>query len=110
MNKSIYIFALLFAASTLFISCGSDDTPAIIVPVESVTITPLEFSIAMGAPATTLTATVHPSNATNRAVAWTSGNDNIARVNAQGAVTAVAVGTHTSRLLLLAVLAQIEPP
>ena len=36
-----------------------------------------------------------PSNATNRAVAFTSGNANIASVNAQtGAVTAVAVG-HT---------------
>ena len=92
MNKNIFLLVLLFAASTLFISCGDNEVTNPIA-VESVTLSPIEFSIAMGAPAVQLTFTVHPSNATNRAVAFTSGNENIARVNAQGAVTAVAVGT-----------------
>ena len=89
MRELFYTLALLFAASTLFISCRSNDT----IPVESVTIIPSELSIEMGTPATTLTPIIHPSNATNHAVTWTSDNSNIASVNAQtGAVTAVSIG------------------
>ena len=92
MNKNIFLLVLLFAASTLFISCGDNEVTNPVL-VESVTLSPTDFSIEMEAPAVTLTATVHPSNATNRAVAFTSGNANIASVNTQtGAVTAVAVG------------------
>ena len=99
MRELFYTLALLFAASTLFISCGDNEVTNPI-SVESVTITPSGFSIAMGAPATTLTATVHPSNATNRAVAWASDNPNIASVNAQtGAVTAVSVGQTYIRVI-----------
>ena len=43
----------------------------------------------------TLTAAVSPSNATNKAVAWTSSNTNIAAVDANGKVTAKAAGTAT---------------
>jgi hypothetical protein len=42
----------------------------------------------------TLTATVTPSNATNTAVSWSSGDTTVATVNA-GRVTAVGVGTTT---------------
>jgi Bacterial surface proteins containing Ig-like domains len=40
----------------------------------------------------TLTATVAPSNTTNKAVTWTSSNPNVATVN-NGVITAVSVGT-----------------
>ena len=42
-----------------------------------------------------LTATVSPSNASNKAVTWTSSNSNVARVDANGNVTAVNAGTAT---------------
>ena len=92
MRKIAYLFVLLFTASTLFTSCRSDEVETPVL-VESVTLSPTEFSIEMGAPAVQLTATVHPANATNRTVAWLSGNENIVRVNEQGAVAAVSVGT-----------------
>ncbi len=43
----------------------------------------------------TLSATISPANASNTAVNWTSTNTNIATVNANGVVTAVAPGTAT---------------
>ena len=43
----------------------------------------------------TLTATISPANACNQNVTWTSSNPNIATVDANGQVTAVAQGTAT---------------
>ena len=40
-------------------------------------------------------ATVQPSNATNQNVTWHSSNPAIARVNSQGLITAVSIGTTT---------------
>ena len=42
-----------------------------------------------------LTATVLPSNATNKTVTWTSGNTSVATVNSSGTVTAVTEGIVT---------------
>jgi hypothetical protein len=66
----------------------------VIVPVTGVTVTPTSATINVGA-TQQLTATVAPANATNRAVTWTSNNPAIARVDANGLVTAVAAGTAT---------------
>ena len=44
---------------------------------------------------TQLTATVEPSNAANKSVTWTSSNNNIATVDANGKVTGKAVGSAT---------------
>ena len=94
MNKSIYLFALLFTASTLFISCG--DNEVITIPVASVTLAGcnLDAPLAIGV-TRRLIATVLPENATNRAVTWTSSDDDIATVTNDGLVTAVAAGTAT---------------
>ena len=43
----------------------------------------------------TLTATVNPSNASNKKVSWSSSNTSVAKVDANGKVTAVAAGTAT---------------
>lgn len=43
----------------------------------------------------TLTATVNPSNATNKTVTWTSSNKSVATVDSNGKVTAVGAGTAT---------------
>lgn len=44
---------------------------------------------------TTLTATVKPSNATNKKITWTSSNTSVATVDSTGKVKAVGIGTST---------------
>jgi uncharacterized protein YjdB len=69
---------------------GSNPT----VPVTGVTVSPTSASVAVGA-TTTLTATVLPTNATNKSVTWTTNNAAVATVNASGVVTGVAAGSAT---------------
>jgi len=64
------------------------------VPVTGVTVSPASASISAGS-TQQLTATVAPSNATNRNVTWTSGNTSVATVSGAGLVTAVAAGETT---------------
>ena len=45
-----------------------------------------------------LTATINPSNATNKAVTWESTNTNVATVDSTGKITAVGVGEATIRV------------
>ncbi len=62
------------------------------VPVESVAITPATLTLAVGVKGN-LTATVSPENATDKTVAWKSENTEVATVDQDGQVTAVAAGT-----------------
>jgi len=62
-------------------------------PVTGVTLNKTSLSLAVGG-SETLTATVAPSNATNKAVTWTSSDTTKATV-ANGVVTAVAAGSAT---------------
>ena len=64
------------------------------VLVTSITLSPSSLSLKKGAPQT-LTATVSPSDATNKDVTWSSSNTAVATVNSNGQVTAVATGTCT---------------
>lgn len=67
---------------------------SITVPVESVSLDKSELTL----PRLTsyiLKATVNPDNATNRKVIWMSSDDKIVKVDANGKVTAVAVGRAT---------------
>ena len=64
------------------------------VKVSSVTVQPSSVSIEAGK-SVTLTATIAPSNASNKAVGWTSSNTNVAIVSADGVVTGKNVGTCT---------------
>ena len=67
------------------------------VPVTSVTVNPSSKIMAVGS-ATTLTATVLPSNATNKAILWSSSDENIATVNPNsGYVLAKNPGTTNIR-------------
>ena len=64
------------------------------VSVTGVTLTPATASVNIGA-TTQLTATIAPSNATDKVVTWSSSNTAVATVRATGLVTAVAVGSAT---------------
>lgn len=73
--------------STVSVTDVDDD-----VAVSSVTVTPTTASIAVGA-TRQLTATVAPTDATNKAVTWSSSDVTKATVSSTGLVTAVAAGT-----------------
>jgi uncharacterized protein YjdB len=64
------------------------------VAVTGVTVSPTSASINVGA-TQQLTATVSPSNATNKNVSWSSSNTSIATVNSSGLVTGMAAGSAT---------------
>jgi uncharacterized protein YjdB/glycosidase len=64
------------------------------IAVTSVTVSPTSATVAVGA-TSQLTATVNPSNATNKTVTWSSSNTNVASVSAVGLVTGVGAGTAT---------------
>ncbi|MBN2639514.1 MAG: Ig-like domain-containing protein [Bacteroidales bacterium] len=61
------------------------------IHVEEVTLSPAsaKLNLFVSRP---FTATVVPANATNQALIWSTSNENVARVNADGLVTAVAEG------------------
>jgi O-glycosyl hydrolase/uncharacterized protein YjdB len=64
------------------------------IAVTGVTMTPTAVTIAAGA-TSQLTATVAPSNASNKSLVWSSSNNGIASVNNAGLVSGVAAGTAT---------------
>lgn len=63
-------------------------------PVTSVTLDKTSLTLDVGG-SDTLTATVEPANATNKAVKWSSSNENVATVDQNGNVKAVGAGTAT---------------
>ena len=65
-----------------------------IVPVSQITLNKAETSISVGN-SETLTATVAPENATNKALKWASSDEDVATVAPDGTVTAVKAGAAT---------------
>ena len=65
-----------------------------VVPVTEVYLNITELELAEGG-SETLTATITPSNATNKAVSWSSNQPTIANVDANGNITAIAEGAAT---------------
>ena len=72
---------------------GNNDGPKT-VAVTGVSINKASISLTEGT-SETLTATVTPDNATNKAVSWKSSDSNIATVDNSGKVTAVKAGSTT---------------
>jgi uncharacterized protein YjdB len=64
------------------------------VPVTSIAVSPTTASFQAGS-TTQLTASVSPSNATNKSIIWSSSNSNVASVNSNGLVSGLAVGSAT---------------
>ncbi|MFZ5429759.1 MAG: Ig-like domain-containing protein, partial [Bacteroidota bacterium] len=75
---------------------GFTDTCSVkvIVRVTGITVNPTKLTIMDGDEAQ-ITATVSPTDATNKIVTWSSSNTKVATVNATGLVYAVAVGSAT---------------
>jgi len=91
------------SAGTVTITATSADgsnksgTSTITVPsihVIGVTVSPATASVKAGA-TTQLTATIAPSNATNKTVSWSSSNTGIATVSSTGLVKGVSMGSVT---------------
>ena len=68
------------------------DTTGGNIPVTQITLDTTTASLEVGK-TTTLTATVEPSDATNKSVTWTSSDTSVATVAPDGTVTAVKAGT-----------------
>ncbi len=64
-------------------------------PVSGVTLSQDDAVLTVGGETLTLTATVAPANAKDKTVTWTTSNDAVATVDANGVVTAVSAGTAT---------------
>ena len=88
------LFALV-GALALVVSCGKDkETPQPqIIAVTGVTVSPATLPLVVGETGT-LSATVAPSNATDKTVTWTTSSSAVATV-ADGVITAVAPGEAT---------------
>ena len=96
------VVALICAMVCAFglVACDNNENPnengnngTQTVAVESVTLNKTELALEVGGEET-LTATVAPDNATDKAVTWSSDNTAIATVE-NGKVTAIAAGTAT---------------
>ena len=88
---------ILTALAFLLAACGPKEEPIDPTPtnveVSGVTLNQATLALKTGETGT-LTATVQPSNATNKTVTWSSSNTSVATVT-NGTVTAVAEGTAT---------------
>lgn len=99
LRTSIAAIAAALFSMTLF-SCGPDEpdnngpTGPTTVAVTGVTLNKTSLSLVEGN-SETLTATVSPDNATNKAVSWKSSDASIASVDGTGKVTAVKAGSAT---------------
>jgi hypothetical protein len=87
-------------AVMIFAGCGeSGDDPAVEIPVEAVSINQPSASaieaLHAGGGTVTLSVSIEPANATNKAVDWSSSNDAIATVNNSGVVTGTGEGNVT---------------
>ena len=65
----------------------------VIQPVTGITLEPSHLSLYVGCTPATLSATVLPADASDKTVGWTSSDEGVARVNADGSVTAVGEGS-----------------
>ena len=81
----------LLLCFALIAACGPKEDP--VIAVTGVSLDQSSLTLDIGGTAN-LTATVSPSNATNKAVSWSTSNQSVATVN-NGTVTAGAAGTVT---------------
>ena len=89
------VTAVALGEATITATCGEVSTyctvTVVATPAESITISQETATLKVGE-TVELTATVMPENATDKTVLWTSSNEAVATVNAEGKVTAIALG------------------
>jgi uncharacterized protein YjdB len=71
----------------------SSVTIAVPIAVTGVSVSPTSMSLTYGNTTGTVTATVTPSNATDKTINWSSSNTNVGTVNSSGVVTGVGNGS-----------------
>jgi hypothetical protein len=93
MKNTLKGLAVIAAITLTFAlaSCGNGTTNGSGTPVTGVTLDKTSVTLTVGG-TETLTATVAPAGATNKAVTWSSSNNAVATVS-NGAITAVAAGS-----------------
>ena len=87
-----YLLSAFAIVALLCIACGGDDDPTTI-PVMGIKLDKTTLSIGIGDKAT-VSATITPSDATNKSITWSSANPTIATVS-NGVVSGVATGETT---------------
>ena len=89
-------FAMIAVVTLAFIlpSCGHEDPVPATVSVSGVSLNKTSLNLTEGG-SETLTATVTPDNATNKAISWKSSDTGVATVDNSGKVTAVKAGSAT---------------
>ena len=93
LNKIFLLIPVFMVLLFFLIGCDGVVLP---IPVTGVSIQQDDFfQIVIGGEPYQLTAEVEPSNATNKAVTWSSSNPEVATVNANGLVTGVDDGVTT---------------
>ncbi len=99
MRRFLSFFVIPLLLQCLLVSCSGDAPgdpgPVGPIPVTSITVTPPQFSIVVGA-SQQLTAQTRDASGnllTGRVISWTSSNDAIARVDGNGVVTGMAPGS-----------------
>jgi uncharacterized protein YjdB len=88
-----YLLSAFAIVALLFAACGGGDDAPTTVPVSGIKLDKSSLSLEIGEKAT-LTATIAPSDATNKSITWSSANSSIATVN-NGVVEGVATGETT---------------
>ena len=89
--KPLFSSICLALAVLSVVACGPKENP--VVAVTGVSLSQTSVSLEVGG-SVSLTATVSPSDATDKTVSWTSSNSGVASVSG-GVVTAIAEGTAT---------------
>ena len=91
MKKMLYwmMASILVCSTSTFMSCSNDDAKLTSISLNKATLT-----LTVGQ-SETLTATISPSDAADKDYTWSSNSTDVATVDANGKVTAVAVGTAT---------------
>lgn len=89
--KPLFLSIFLALAVLLTASCGPKENP--VIAVTGISLSQTSVSLEVGG-SVSLTATVSPSDATDKTVTWTSSNSGVASVSG-GVVSALAEGTAT---------------
>jgi uncharacterized protein YjdB len=104
VDASGVVTAVAAGLATITATCVTDGTitataaitvPTPTVPVSGVSVSGSSLAMTVGGSTQSLTATVSPAGASNKAVSWSSSNATVATVDASGVVTAVSNGSAT---------------